>query len=81
MNTIRLILFALFAWIVWRFVKRLYLNYADNKDNIKYSAPKIAKHGVMVRCNHCGLHFPKEEAISLEQAYYCCEEHKQIAQQ
>lgn len=29
----------------------------------------------IVRCQHCGLHVPKTEAIKRQNAYYCCQDH------
>lgn len=37
--------------------------------------------GKMLRCAHCGLHVPENEAIRFEQHSYCCEQHRQLGPQ
>ena len=32
---------------------------------------------LMVRCAHCGVHLPRDEAITLDTRHYCCAEHQQ----
>ncbi len=32
----------------------------------------------MVRCAHCGVHFPGAEALSAGGRDYCCEEHRRL---
>jgi uncharacterized protein len=32
----------------------------------------------MVRCAHCGVHFPSAEAVTLEGRDYCSEEHRRL---
>jgi uncharacterized protein len=31
----------------------------------------------MVACAHCGVHLPRNEAITLDTRHYCCAEHQQ----
>jgi uncharacterized protein len=31
----------------------------------------------MVACDHCGVHLPRDEAITLDTRHYCCAEHQQ----
>lgn len=31
---------------------------------------------LMVRCDHCGLHLPENEALVSGERYFCCEEHR-----
>jgi len=83
MNIIRFILFALAALILWRFVRQWYqdLRQQDQIDNETPKPPKTLPPGMMVRCDYCGLYLPKEEAINLEEQVYCCEAHKQAAEQ
>jgi uncharacterized protein len=46
----------------------------------RQSAPKRrARVGKMVRCAHCGLHLPSDEALSDAQGHhYCCAEHRKL---
>lgn len=32
----------------------------------------------MVRCAHCGVHFPGAEAVSGDGGDYCCEDHRRL---
>lgn len=34
----------------------------------------------MVRCAHCGLHLPQNEAIASNSAVYCSDAHRDLAQ-
>ncbi|WP_236651117.1 PP0621 family protein [Aquabacterium fontiphilum] len=35
-------------------------------------------HGLMVRCGHCGIHLPQNEALmGADGQRYCCEAHRQ----
>jgi len=76
MNMIRFILLILLVWILWRFSKRWYKNVLQKLQN---DAPPLSKLSPMVRCNYCGLYFPKEEAYGNDQVYYCCEKHQQLS--
>lgn len=30
----------------------------------------------MVRCAHCGVHFPKGESVHADGQFFCCNEHR-----
>ncbi|RKZ68160.1 MAG: hypothetical protein DRR16_23175 [Candidatus Parabeggiatoa sp. nov. 3] len=82
MNVIRFILFVIVALILWRFVRQWYQDF--KQDQMKKEAeppPKTLPYGTMVRCDYCGLYLPFDEAINLEEQVYCCDAHKQAAQQ
>jgi uncharacterized protein len=32
----------------------------------------------MLRCGHCGVHFPAAEAVSTDGLDFCCEEHRRL---
>ncbi|MEN1836185.1 PP0621 family protein [Pseudomonas lijiangensis] len=69
---IRIIMWvALIAAAVW-FVKRL-LNPPAPK---KRADPPETAASPMVRCAHCGVHLPRDRALSLEQQWYCSEAHR-----
>ncbi len=38
--------------------------------------PIQEKHAVVLRCDHCGLHIPEQEAIHYNNKIFCCEQHK-----
>ncbi|MCB2253262.1 PP0621 family protein [Pseudomonas chlororaphis] len=39
------------------------------------SAPREPNAAPMVRCAHCGVHLPRDRALSLEQQWYCSQGH------
>ncbi|MEJ2345037.1 MAG: PP0621 family protein [Gammaproteobacteria bacterium] len=38
--------------------------------------PRSLPTGNMVRCAHCGLHIPQDEALRNGEDYYCSERHR-----
>lgn len=81
--SIRFILLVLLGWILWELIKRRYKRFLQHQRKTTSSPPPAAvpKHGAMVRCDYCDLHLPENEALRSENTYYCCEEHKRLAQQ
>jgi len=71
MGLIRLIIFALVIWVIWRLV-----------NNFKAKVTKSKKQGAtienqsMVSCQHCSVHVPQNEAINHENQWFCSEAHK-----
>jgi uncharacterized protein len=57
-------------------VKRILAASKDNRD----SSPRIKQGEDMVRCAHCGLHVPANEAIRSGDRAYCSEEHRRLDQ-
>jgi uncharacterized protein len=52
-----------------------------NQQNNQASPPLTPqKTAMMVRCHHCHLYLPKEEALQFGEAYFCCEAHYHAAQ-
>lgn len=42
-------------------------------------APPAPQAAVMVRCEQCGLHLPRDEALpGAEAGFYCCEDHRRL---
>ncbi|AZD04555.1 MULTISPECIES: PP0621 family protein [Pseudomonas] len=39
------------------------------------AAPREPSTTPMVRCAHCGVHLPRDRALSLEQQWYCSQTH------
>ncbi len=65
----RLFLLALVVWLAWRFVQ-------DLLASPKPPPPKPRRLSTdMVRCAHCGLHVPREEALFRDGAPYCSRAH------
>lgn len=71
MNLIRLLLILILCAIVWQFLKRWLAG--PSQDQTRSSTENLQQ---MVRCEHCGLHIPKQEAIVDRDKYYCCPEHR-----
>jgi len=44
----------------------------------KPTIKKIPASTTIVRCEHCGVHIPKEEALYVDQQYFCSEEHRRL---
>lgn len=39
------------------------------------SGPARGRVEDMVKCAHCGIHFPKNEAVLGDERHFCCEQH------
>ncbi len=66
-----LVLLALLFWLVWR-----------KRAAPRRSAPRTGQASprsvVTVRCQTCGLHLPRDEAVTgADGGWYCCREHAQ----
>jgi len=72
MNLIRLIIFGLIFWLLYRTVQRL-LNKPEEQPT---QQPRRVKSTDMVRCAHCGIHIPKNEALHRDGRDYCSEAHR-----
>ncbi len=57
-------------------VKRILAASKDTRDQ----SPRIKQGEDMVRCAHCGLHVPANEAIRSGDRTYCSEEHRRLDQ-
>jgi uncharacterized protein len=72
-SLIKLFVLIIFIWAViglyrkFKIVRREIDNDEDKKEII------------MQRCDYCGLHLPKHEAIRVGNLFYCCEEHHRLA--
>jgi uncharacterized protein len=69
----RYLLIILAIWAGVMIFRRLYLQ----KQN--QPASKQLPEQNMVRCTHCGIHFPETDAIKDNQKIYCCDAHKLAA--
>lgn len=68
---IRLLLLIFLAWLIWWLFKPLF----QNRGKLE---PKAAKEiEDMVRCTHCQVNLPKQEALELDGHYFCNTEHRQ----
>lgn len=75
MTLIRILIIALVAWLLLRMLKNWINRYQVNQQHSH--KPGIE---TIVRCSHCGLHIPKQEAIESDNKYYCSREHLRLHQ-
>ncbi len=71
MNLIRLIAIGLIIWLLYRAFQRM-LSKPNEPEQIKRQ--KGASD--MVKCAHCGIHIPKDEALHKDGLDYCSPEHR-----
>jgi len=71
MPILRLLLLALLFWLLYRGVLALL-----GKARPEVIRRRSSDGGQMVRCAHCGLHIPQQEALERDGHYYCSEEHR-----
>lgn len=38
--------------------------------------PRVLEERDTVRCDHCGVHLPREDAVAAGGAYFCSEKHR-----
>ena len=74
MTLIRILLIALVAWLLLRMLK----NWVNKKAVTRTKSTDELE--TMVRCQHCGLHIPKNEALQSANRYYCSQEHLRLHQ-
>lgn len=59
----------------WLWRQRNLPSATDQSQRVKEAVPQD-----MVRCRHCGMHFPGAEAIVGKQGSYCCTEHLRLSE-
>jgi len=69
MGIFRLIILGLLIWLGFRLYKRFFAKKSVASDN----KARIADN--MVRCKHCGIHVPENEALRKGEDFYCCKNH------
>ena len=69
---IRLAVLALVVWLVVRMIQNAYRRASE-----RGRAPTRARNaaGTMVRCAHCGVHLPREDALADSGRFYCSRGH------
>ena len=60
------LLLAVAVYVLWRSFQR--------RNERSAEPPRTPQ--AMVSCATCGLHLPRQEALSLGDRYFCCEEHR-----
>ena len=72
MGLIRLIILAIVVYLVWQLIKRWQNRPVGRGDQ----GESRRLEGSMVRCDHCGLFVPRDEAIEEGGRHYCSEAHR-----
>jgi uncharacterized protein len=76
MNLIRLVVIGLIIWLLYRMFQRM-LNKPETTQNESQERPSRR----MVKCAHCGIHIPQDEALEQDEHYYCSPEHRDAGPQ
>lgn len=77
MGLLRIVLYLLCGVILWHIGKRLFRVMTPSTEEHTVPPP-LQKRGPVVRCAHCGLHIPKQEAFTRNEVFFCCEEHRKV---
>jgi uncharacterized protein len=67
----RFVFLALAIWLAIAIIRQL-LSHPQPR---RQQRPSLGSHD-MVRCRHCGLHVPRDEAVSNGDHHYCSEKHR-----
>ena len=76
MGLIRLAIFLIVAWLLWRVIKSYQIKLAKKTNN--KPAGNLEK-DQMVKCEYCSVHIPSNSAIESHGKWYCNEKHRQLA--
>ena len=68
----RLLFFLILALLAYLFIKSLGRTRTHDKP------PRKPGEQQMVRCAHCGLHLPENEAVSADGVHFCSDAHKRL---
>jgi uncharacterized protein len=71
MGLIRLLTFLLILWVLWF----MYRNYQTRQQR-KNQSRRIAA-GRIVKCRHCEVHLPQQQALAHGNDWFCSPAHKQ----
>lgn len=71
MNLIRLAIIGLVVWLLYRMFYRLFSKPTEVEQEKR---PNLSRD--MVKCAHCGIHIPADEALEQDGRYYCSPEHR-----
>jgi uncharacterized protein len=73
MSLIRLLLYVVIAAFIWFSIKN-YLRKQEVRSN-----PNANKKTVrIVKCQHCHLHLPENEAVAFDNHHFCNKQHLQL---
>ena len=69
MGLIKVIIIFFIGWAIYGLYRRW------QSQLPKKTSTTDEKIDTMVKCENCGVHLPKQNAIEKNGQYYCCEEH------
>ncbi len=67
---LRFVVLVAAVWVAFLIVRQLL-----RSGSARPNAPRLPDTR-MVRCAHCGLHVPEDEALQHEKHYFCSEKHR-----
>ncbi len=74
MGLIRVIVFGLAIWLVYKF-------YQAYKARVSAYDRQEKQSGTMIKCSECGTYIPKDKAISSGAQWFCCSAHQKEFEQ
>lgn len=70
MPIFRFIILGLAIWIAIQIIRRLYRNRTPR------NPPAPDRYLETVACQQCGVHIPREQALTQDKLYYCSPQHR-----
>lgn len=67
---LRFVVLVAAVWVAFLIIRQLL-----RSGSARPNAPRLPDKR-MVRCAHCGLHVPEDEALRQQQHYFCSEKHR-----
>ncbi|PWB54307.1 MAG: hypothetical protein C3F18_06855 [Nitrosomonadales bacterium] len=71
---IKILLLVLGVWLIYTLLKK----YGRSVEKDEAAAPPSPVEEDMVRCEQCGVHLPRSEAILSRGEFFCCDEHRRL---
>lgn len=73
MSLLRLILFCVFVWLIWRWWQHQRL-----RQRSRESGTKPVEFTAMVRCAQCGVHLPRDQSVPQQALNFCSQQHADL---
>lgn len=79
----KLLLTGFVIWVAWLFWRKSQLKSNEKQllhslSHIQNSSKSQRYEGKMVRCEHCGVYLPEQEAICSKDRFFCCSDHRKL---
>ncbi|MBU0594554.1 MAG: PP0621 family protein [Pseudomonadota bacterium] len=71
---IKILLLAVGVWLIFTLLKK----YGRSLEKDEEAAAPSQIEEDMVRCEQCGVHLPRSEAILSGGDFFCCDEHRRL---